>query len=196
MMARLLALISIVALGVTSAAASQSAPIWLRYPAISPDGKTIVFTFKDDLYRVAAAPGAVQRQGIDRVSWMRGCWEQVSGDRTTEEQWLSPRGGSMIGMSRTVGRSRMLEYEFIVIREDGGALVYEAHPSGQHGASFRSVEIGEASAVFENRQHDFPQRIGYERLSPDRLLAWIEGARDGKTRRVEFRYDRTACAAR
>ena len=56
MKTRLLALISVVILGAASAAA-QSAPGWLRYPAISPDGKTIVFTYKGDLYRVAAAGG-------------------------------------------------------------------------------------------------------------------------------------------
>ncbi len=37
---------------------AQNDPRWLRYPAISPDGKTIVFTYKGDLYRVASAGGA------------------------------------------------------------------------------------------------------------------------------------------
>jgi hypothetical protein len=137
-----------------------------------------------------------QAPGIQSVAWVHGCWMQVTGDRTVEEQWMAPRGGSMIGMSRTASGSRIREYEFIVIREEGGSLVYEAYPSGQAGASFRSVEIGEARAVFENSHHDFPQRVGYERLSPDRLLAWIEGTRNGKTRRVEFRYERSACAER
>src|SRR4030042_151469 len=37
---------------------AQSAPPWLRYPAISPDGQTIAFTYKGDIYRVPAAGGA------------------------------------------------------------------------------------------------------------------------------------------
>lgn len=39
---------------------AQDGPSWLRYSAISPDGKTIVFTYKGDLYRVAASGGQAQ----------------------------------------------------------------------------------------------------------------------------------------
>jgi tricorn protease len=37
--------------------AQNNNPLWLRYPAISPDGKTIVFSFKGDLYRVSGSGG-------------------------------------------------------------------------------------------------------------------------------------------
>ncbi len=40
-----------------STAAGQGAASWMRYPALSPDGKTIAFTYKGDLYRVPAAGG-------------------------------------------------------------------------------------------------------------------------------------------
>ncbi|MDZ4258538.1 MAG: hypothetical protein U0994_07815 [Gemmatimonadales bacterium] len=36
---------------------AQNAASWMRYPAISPDGSTIAFTYKGDLYRVPAAGG-------------------------------------------------------------------------------------------------------------------------------------------
>lgn len=36
---------------------AQETPSWLRYPSISPDGKTIVFTYKGDLWKVATAGG-------------------------------------------------------------------------------------------------------------------------------------------
>ncbi|KOF01780.1 peptidase S41 [Roseivirga seohaensis subsp. aquiponti] len=36
---------------------AQNAPNWLRYPVISPDGTTIVFTYKGDLYKVSTNGG-------------------------------------------------------------------------------------------------------------------------------------------
>ncbi len=36
---------------------AQEHPLWLRYPAISPDGGTILFCYKGDIYRVPASGG-------------------------------------------------------------------------------------------------------------------------------------------
>lgn len=36
---------------------AQTAPNWLRYPAISPDGSQITFTYKGDIYLVPSVEG-------------------------------------------------------------------------------------------------------------------------------------------
>ena len=38
--------------------AATTTPLWLRYPAVSPDGKTIAFAFRGHLFTVPAAGGA------------------------------------------------------------------------------------------------------------------------------------------
>jgi hypothetical protein len=139
------------------------------------------------------ATAGMQERGIERVRWLQGCWEAVSPQRTIEDQWMPPRGGSMVGVSRTVRGNTLVEYELIVLREQGDLLSYEAHPSGQPSAIFLSRAVGDSSVVFENPEHDFPQRIGYRRDGPDVLLAWIEGTENGQSRRVDFSYRRAAC---
>jgi hypothetical protein len=130
--------------------------------------------------------------GIDDVAWLTGCWEYSSGARTVEEYWLAPRARTMMNAGRTVQGDKLLEFETVILREQDGRLAYEAHPSGQPSAVFLSQHLGDREVVFENLQHDFPQRVGYKR-DGDSLLAWIEGPRNGQTRRIEFRYHRVAC---
>jgi hypothetical protein len=132
--------------------------------------------------------------GVERLAWLQGCWEGGSADETVEEFWAPPRGGSMVGMSRTVRGGELAGYELVVVRERDDRLVYIAHPSGQASAEFLSTSLSASRAIFENPQHDFPQRIGYERTGA-RLQAWIEGTKDGHTRRIEFPYRRAACPA-
>lgn len=43
------------------AASAQEAPLWLRNSAISPDGKTIAFTYKGDIYAVSSNGGQARQ---------------------------------------------------------------------------------------------------------------------------------------
>jgi len=135
----------------------------------------------------------VQAPGIDDVGWLTGCWEYSAGARTVEEHWLAPRGRTMMNAGRTVQGDKLVEFETVIIREQDGRLAYEAHPSGQPSAVFLSQRVADREVVFENLQHDFPQRVGYKR-DGDSLVAWIEGPRNGQTRRIEFQYHRVACS--
>lgn len=142
---------------------------------------------------LALGPARAEAQTpIDRVSWLQGCWRLTANGRTVDEQWMAPNGGAMLGTSRTVRDGTLVEYEFVVLRDRAGVLVYQAHPSGQPGAEFLLSTADASSVVFENHAHDFPQRIGYRRAG-DRLDAWIEGTINGQARRVEFPFARVSC---
>lgn len=142
---------------------------------------------------VAPSTAQTMPSPIESVGWLRGCWELRTSKRTVEECWMRPSGGSMLGTSRTVSGGSLSGYEWIILLESGSSLTYEARPSGQPGATFVSVTLSDSLIVFENPEHDFPQRIGYRRVGADSLAAWIEGSIDGETRRVDFPYGRIAC---
>lgn len=57
-------------------AAAQTTPKWLRYPAISPDGKSIVFGYKGDLYRVDAAGGTAVPLTLHEAHDMMPVWSR------------------------------------------------------------------------------------------------------------------------
>lgn len=130
---------------------------------------------------------------FDKLSWIAGCWQGQMGSGKTQEQWMKPEGGSMLGMSRTVVNGKTPFFEFLQIKRDGEDLVYVARPQGKEPTSFKLVKLNESAAVFENLQHDFPQRIAYQRQIDGSLIAVIEGEDKGKPKRVEFPMQRVKC---
>lgn len=131
---------------------------------------------------------------VSRLQWMSGCWAAEQREAGSEEHWMSPAGGSMLGMARTIDGSRTVAFEFMrIAEEDGGRLVFIASPSGQQTASFAMVSLTDDGVVFENPEHDFPQRVIYRRLAGNGLLGRIEGTVDGELRSVDFPMKKKAC---
>lgn len=130
---------------------------------------------------------------IADLAWLAGCWDGSSGNREYLEQWMKPSGQTMLGMSRAVVNGKTVEYEFVQIREQEGDLFYIAKPSGQEGASFKLIKYSNQEAVFENPQHDFPQRIIYRLEKDGSLAAAIEGMSKGKLKHIDFPMKRVKC---
>jgi hypothetical protein len=142
------------------------------------------------------SPSAGLAQGaptVAQVGWIAACWEQKAGARLIEEQWMRPRGGLMLGVSRTVVGDSLREYEQVALFERGGHLVYAATPARQAPAEFVSIAVSDSAVTFENPAHDFPQRVIYRRRGADSLLARVEGMHGGKLRGRDFLYRRVPC---
>jgi hypothetical protein len=146
---------------------------------------------------VVVVPCAALHGQIARAAWLAGCWEarsaSASGGMVVEEQWMAPRGRTMISMGRTVHGDTLVDFEQVVLREENGQLEYEAHPFDQPMGIFLSTQMTPTTLIFENPLHDFPQRIGYTLRGSDSLIAWIDGKVGGTSRRVEFRYAKVRC---
>lgn len=136
------------------------------------------------LWMLAAAAQAVSPSASD-LGWMAGYWLHCGAGREVSETWSDPRGGVLLGTSLTSGPRA--SWEQVRIEQVGERLLFHAAPSGQAPAHFTLVESGSSWAIFENPDHDYPQRVIYRR-NGDRLTGRIEGHVDGRERSAEWTY--------
>lgn len=129
---------------------------------------------------------------LDRLGWMAGTWAWDSAGHRSEEHWMEPRGGLMVGMNRTVRDGRARAFEFLRIRERGDTIAYLASPGGRPATTFTLTELGERRVVFENPAHDFPQRIAYWLAADGRLHARVDGTMDGRATSENYVWTRVA----
>ncbi len=126
---------------------------------------------------------------ISDLGWMSGRWQTESADsqRITDEAWSEPRSGVMLGYSRT-GGDRLREFEFLRIQAgEDGVPTYYAQPGGGPPVGFRLVAHDATSATFENPQHDYPQRIRYERAAEATIYATISKLDGSNAIRWQYR---------
>jgi hypothetical protein len=136
---------------------------------------------------VATCLAQRQKPSLEQLSCLRGCWEGRQGEATLEEIWSKPLGLSMLGLSRAVKNGKTMSYEFMQFRENNEGLAFIAQPQGGPAVSFRFARSAEDEVVFENPQHDFPQRITYQRKGKGLLLASIEGTEKERTSAGNFK---------
>lgn len=142
---------------------------------------------------MALLPELARAASISDLEWLAGCWSSQGAEAGSEEHWLAPAGGSMLGVGRTVVAGKTVAYEFMQIREsEPGHLVFIARPSGQAEASFPLLRLTATEVVFENPGHDFPQRVIY-RLQDGVLRARIEGTEGGKPKGTDYPMDHATC---
>ncbi len=135
-----------------------------------------------ELLAVAAVAPDVQK-----LDWLAGTWVQQKPGAVVREMWLPPLDGAMAGVTQTTrsGKPAIIEFARITVEPEG--VTYTAFVGRQPPTPFVLLPGKPGEAVFENKAHDFPQRVFYRRCGAD-LCAGIEGVRNGNPVREEWRY--------
>lgn len=131
--------------------------------------------------------------GIDDLSWMAGHWLECSPSGAAAETWTDGRGGVMLGVSKSV-RGDRTNWELSRIDRTPEGVTFFTVPKGQQPAAFRAKSIARDRVVFENLDHDFPQRVIYTR-NGDQLTGRIEGTIAGAPKSAEWQYRRAVLNA-
>ena len=143
---------------------------------------------------LAATHPANADDAVARLSWLAGCWSSDGAEPGSGEHWTPPAGDSLLGISRTVRGGRMVSHEFMRISVNSdGRLVFHAQPADKAPASFAELSLTADEVVFQNLEHEFPQRIRYRLEAPGSLRASIEGERNGAIRRIDYPLRRVSC---
>jgi hypothetical protein len=120
---------------------------------------------------------------------LTGIWEgTVGGDRYVEE-WRQVDANIFEGRSTTWSGEKEVGQEQLRIISFAGHWLYLASPGGKSVTCFTRVSAEPDTWTFENKEHDFPKRIGYQLEGRDGLKAWIAGTTDAD-RPMEFRLTR------
>ena len=127
---------------------------------------------------------------VPELSWLSGYWTSNDNGATTEELWTHGAGYMMLGLHRDVSANGRSSFEYLRIVQTRDGLAYIATPNGRTSTSFALKEHGDQRVVFENPEHDFPQRIIYSRRG-DKLTARIEGGEGENLQHMEWTWTKT-----
>jgi len=143
------------------------------------------------LVLLVAGPAVADVSGL---RWMSGCWAANGREAGSVEQWTMPAGGTMFGVNRTVAGGKTVAFEYLrIVTDEDGSVALISSPSGQKTARFEMVSLSPQEVVFENQEHDFPQRIIYSLNNDNNLDGRIEGTIGGQRKRVDFPMTRISC---
>ena len=128
-------------------------------------------------------------RGADLPRWMKGSWSGEIRGVKMEEHWTSPECGLMLSMHRDVKKDGTVSFEFARIEKIKDVMTFMAMPGGRTPTAFTLKSITADRVVFENLEHDFPQRISYWR-NGEKLCASVEGTVKNKVESEEWCWGR------
>lgn len=124
---------------------------------------------------------------LDRLS---GLWQTHNSESYLYEEWRKVKNGPFYGKSYTMNGRDSIVFERVEIRQKGDSIYYIPTLTDQPPVPFALVAQKDYSFTFENKQHDFPQRVIYRFVGKDSLVARIEGINKGEAQSQEFYYHR------
>lgn len=104
--------------------------------------------------------------------WLLGTWVSENEKSITTETWTWISKQTLEGSSITKGKSSnsVLQSESLRLVKMEGEIFYIAKVAhNELPIAFKMTSLTDSSATFENTKHDFPTKIDYRLITPDKL---------------------------
>ncbi len=128
---------------------------------------------------------------LSEMSWFLGKW-QVNESNSFEE-WESVADNLYRGKEYKIRKNDTLVTETITIVQKGKEVFYIPSVKDQNegkSVAFKLISKNAEELIFENKNHDFPQRIIYVKVGEDQIDARIEGIKQGFFSELKFKLKR------
>lgn len=136
----------------------------------------------------------MQDKGLFRqLKQLEGGWKMQTEKRIIYEHWSITSESEMIGNSYAVKGKDTILLERVKLAQNGNNIFYVPVVEGQNRGrpvSFKLINADQMKFTFENKAHDYPQRIIYHIITKDSLHAWVEGTKNGKEMRSDYYFKR------
>ena len=125
------------------------------------------------------------------LGWVGGKWQRTVKQKIYVEQWQKVSSNTFEGVVFSIQNSDTSITEYLRLEQFGDEIFYTARVAhNKYPVPFRLVLLEDDRCVFENPEHDFPQRITYHLEHKDRLAARVEGLDGEKILALEYEFSR------
>lgn len=113
------------------------------------------------------------------MEWLEGTWQAVSGTYTLAETWTKSSSNTISGSVEEKSANAGAYHENLSIRQLPDGITLVSNTGGQN-VVFHLVSNNKDSLVFENPEHDFPNKLTYIHKETKMMLVLVEGKLNGK----------------
>ena len=119
-----------------------------------------------------------------------GTWKMISDKIEYYEEWRLINGSELIGIGFSIEEGDTVLSEELYLKKFSEQWAYVALPVSQTITLFALSEYSANKFIFENKEHDYPQKIIYEFTADGKLNAATEGIIEGQLMKRDFNFIR------